>query len=463
VVLLRNKEFKALQNKLDSLSRIAYATSVVNNVNYQYPTWSKVNPLDVYCSNADFYSIIKYIAESVSLIPRFLYYQKKDQQKAIKEIKALTSGTYFNSGKILSLRILQIKALEDADENDEVSKLLAQPNPYQDESEFEETLATYYLACGEFFIWKNKYDAGANEGKPFELYALNPNNVKVIVSGYFPQTITRYEYRLNGQKVLDAPPEDIIHVKTINPENPFRGLPPLKVGNKVVNLSENTNDRINAQVSNGNLPGVIFDKAIPYEESAQNVLDTKRKHLFDFLNNPTNAGVPYYSAGELGFLATGLKLTDLEALELDDVTFGKACNLYKINARLFNRKGDASYNNQQQDAKNAVLKCFLPLKYKIRNGLNTGLLPDFPDNDKLRRFVEVDVSNIPELQEDVEKMVNAVAALPVSPTGNEQRALLKYDAREEPWMDQPMIKAGYSFYDEVNIPPVDPNLLNTGT
>lgn len=459
MTILSSKQYKALTNQLSSLSKAVYGASVLNSLNYQFPTWSKVDPVDTYCTNGDIYAIIKRIAESVCLIPKYMYYVVPDQQKALKEIKAFSAASAFTPQNLLSLKILQTKALEDAKEDDPALKLIRNPNPYQNEYEFEEALASYFLACGEFFIWKYILPEGGNQGAPYEIYALNPNYLRVKVSTSFPQEITGYEYWLNGTKVIDAKPEDIIHEKTFNPQNPFRGLPPLVAGSKVVNRMESVEERVQAQADNGNLPGVIYDKAIPYEASAQPQLDAKRKHLFDFITNKENSGVPYYSAGELGFLATGLKLADLEAVELSDVDFGRACNLYKISARLFNRKGDASYNNQLSDSKNAFLYAFLPLKYKIRNALNAGLLTAFPDQNKVHRFIDIDVSSIPELQPDIEKMVNAMAALPIAPTGNEQRAMLKYDSIDLPWMNVPIIKSGYSFYDEVNIPPVDPNLL----
>src|SRR3982751_5842846 len=91
----------------------------------------------------------------------------------------------------------------------------------------------------------------------------------------------------------------------------------------------------------------------------------------------------------------------------------------------------------------------LPLAYTFRDKFNSALVNETSSSDKKKRFIDVDISGITELQDDYQQLANVLAALPITPTGNEMRELFKWDRIENPMMDVPLVKAGYSLIDDL--------------
>ncbi len=452
--IIPNREYKSIVEQSQLAALRNNAITAVNLIQQQYTDWKTIDALTKYSTNTDVYSVIKKIENKTTDIESYVYYQTDENKK----LKKIHDKNVWNIKKLIDARILQKKSLEDAPDDDDLAKLLANPNPNLSEKEFEQFLIIYLCSSGEFFVWKNKVpseNGGNNAGKPMELWQLNPNLVTVNVSKEFPQTVTQYQLDLGGSKI-SFEPDEIIHVKFPNPQNPFRGLSPLKVGSNSIQIDENAESRIYTQLKNGTLPGVIYDKAIPYEKQAQETLDKKRKALYDFQSNPNNTNTPYFTAGELGFIPTGLKLTDLDISELYDIIFGKICNLFGLSARLFNRKGESTQQNQDVDTKNAYLDCYLPIKNTIINAYNSQLAPDFPDNKTKKRFISIDTSSITVLQSDIEKQASAMWSGPGGFTLNEMRAIFNYDDSGEDGTDKILLKSGYDFVENLILPPIDP-------
>jgi HK97 family phage portal protein len=115
----------------------------------------------------------------------------------------------------------------------EVLDLLYKVNPFQTRSEFWKITTINKLITGEAF-WLKVRD---NRGKVVELWNLRPDLVTVVADP--TNYIKQYEFdKLDGSPKAIFEPTDIIHFKSPNPLNTYRGLSPLKPSQSRVETEE---------------------------------------------------------------------------------------------------------------------------------------------------------------------------------------------------------------------------------
>jgi HK97 family phage portal protein len=422
-----------------------------------YPDWTTTAASNYYTTSDQVYAVVNKIAETTSLIPFYVYYQK--DEKNLRKLNTLTNRQFYSSKGLIDILLMQQKALEDAPETDDLVKLLSTPNPYQSQQEFFLACFCYYLLNGECFIYKYKPGTGANDGRVTELYVLPPSTIIVHVGKDYPQVVTGYEFVIAGQTIYkQIPAKDIIHIKKFNPENTygydivsnyarFRGLSPLIPGNKLLTRLTAADDAAVAQLQNGGVPGIAYDA--DNQDITQETLDNYKKNFYGYLRNPDNKGLPMFTAGaNWKYVQMGLKLADLEVIELQKMDFKRLCNIYKVSTILFNSDVAATESNVNEMVKQMYTSVCLPLAYTFRDKFNNELASAV-FGDKRKRFIDVDISGITELQDDYQSLANVLSALPITPTGNEMRELFKWDRIENETMDIPLVKAGYSLIDDL--------------
>lgn len=456
-----------LRHELKSLAETSFKAAQTASINKQlnaityYPNYNNAQLTDQYVTSDQVYSVVSKIAETSALVPVYTY--AKTEEKAFKKLKDLTNRQFYTTKGIFDIQVMQTKALADP-KTDKLEQLLEKPNDYQSKVDFLTAAYTFFLLNGECIIWIERLEETANAGLPYQLHIFPPGNVTITVTQDFPQEIVGYNLSINGRIILkNVPPEDIIHWKKINTQVSlsgiqFRGLSPLQSAtNLTARLTEADLRSLN-QLKNGSLPGIVYDKSIGADELDQPVFDAQKKAFYDFTTNINNHGAPFFVGSEKGFIQTGLSAADLKLIELQNIDFKRLCNIYKVSIILFNSDVAATESNVREQIKQMYTSACLPMVYSFMSILNKTLVPLYDGVD----FINCDISSISELQDDIKLMLQAFSYLPVSLSGNELRKLVNYEPIELPWMDQPLIKQGYTFYDDVSLPPVDPSLLDTG-
>lgn len=94
--------------------------------------------------------------------------------------------------------------------------LLYNPNDFNSQREFVELSITYYLLSGDCF-WALE----RNGSKIVQIYTLRPDRVQIVLSSDRKRVVA-YEYR--DSNLTRFAPEDIVHTRNVDPENPLRGI-----------------------------------------------------------------------------------------------------------------------------------------------------------------------------------------------------------------------------------------------
>lgn len=384
-----------------------------------FPNYSVTENAERYCTTDDIYSIVKLLATTAASIPIY---------------------NYIKTGS----------KLDDAPEGNPLSLLLDEP--FAGMSTFESFYAIYAtrLVQGECILYKERPEMGPNKGKVVRLHYLQPQSVNIVVSDTWPRKIVSYEYAPDGRIVMDnIPPEDIIHMRYFNPKvsftgNELRGLSPLAVLSKRLTRVDSNNDVSTAQLQNGGVPGIVFDKTPGVTLPA---LDVRKKNFYKYLTESSNKGAPYFTGNDLGYIELGLKLVDLQVAELGMIDFKKLCNAYGVSARLFNNDGTGSENSDQGARVGLYTNAVIPEVKAVVDCLNRGLVPEFKD---AKYKLNYDTSDISELQDNYKEIVLWLEkAWWLTP--NEKREMMKYDLSTEPLFDQYLLPASLQTVEDLEM------------
>jgi len=404
----------------------------INASNAIFPSWQTIEAINQYTTIDDIYSVISYLAETAARIP-FYGYEVVDDV-AMKGYKR-------HDFKSIQKKYYKTKALQDLQQDDIFMKMLNGIS-YEDKIMYY----TILYITGELFLYKEVLELGPNAGM-VTLHALNNQNVTVLVSDNFPQRVTGYRYfdvGFDGTFSTD----DIIHVKYYNPTitngQQFRGLSPLQVLTKrVTRLDAGMNASV-AQMQNGGIPGIVYEKS----DFAIETLGQRKNDFAKYLKNSSNKGAPYFAAGEMGYLELGLKLADMEVSDLQKIDFTKICNAYKFPEVLLNNTDSSTYNNMNTALKMLYTNSILPNIHLFRDALIRGILPMYQDG--ISRTIEIDISDIPAMQDDMKTQAEALSAMWWI-TPNEKREIQDFEIIEEDAMNQIIIDSGKQLITDLTI------------
>lgn len=430
------------------LNEIKRATIVAMQERF-YPgmllnSYRAIKDTEAYVCNADAYAIIRRIAKTAAMIPIIVY--KVKDEKALKEYEFATKASDYSPQALLKKHILKTKALEPVKDDHPLSALLKNPNPHYSETDFKEGVYIFRLSTGNTMVYTPKLEFGVNAGKPGEMWVLPPQYTQPkIQRGNMPMILS---WELNmGMTPLKIPLEEIIHLKYFNTDFSTEGahllgLSPLRAGSKVLKRGEAEENYTVNSFENSGISGIVSNESVDLDDSDQAV-EATGKMKSDFYSEATgvrNARKLLFLAGKVTYTGVGLGPVDMQVIESQRVTFKKFCNLYGISDILFNNDESNVKANVQEMVRALYTNAALPEVYAWRDALNQYVCPLYK-GEKL--YVDVDISGISELQEDMKKMADIFSSLPIM-IPNLILEAFNYGKSADPNMDKVFVKTGYT-------------------
>ena len=373
-----------------------------------------------YRKNATIYSIINLISKSASTIPLCIYEKKNEND--LKRYKAMTSGTYDQSVLFKSQQ-LKKHALIELDHT-ELHELMERPNPAQSYASWISEVVAFGKLTGNRYIYGIAPETGNNIGKFKELYVM-PSQIMEIISGGMFQPVKEYQIEYNGSYRIPA--EEICHIKDFNPYydgtgSHLYGQSPLRAGLRSMTTNNEAIETGVKYLQNQTARGVLMSEEGDLNEVQAQQLKDKFRQNFQGSNN---AGDVIITPKKLSWVNFGLNASDLSLIEQYNASIKDLCNIYNVPVQLLNNTDSSTYNNQKEAKKALYQNAVIPEMLKIRDELNRWLSPKFGE----KIYIDFDFSVIPELQEEMDKVVSQMsAAWWITP--NEKRAAMSF-AEEE--------------------------------
>ena len=401
--------------------------------------------------NPDVFSMIMQMADKSRSVP---YYVKKIANNSAKsEIDRLNYATKGNLSinQLAKKRQLETKAFEEK----ELPFPLAQPNPNQTWGDIISLFKVYMKTTGNFFLYMNYPLEGNNANVPKQVYVLPSHMVQIVLKKdakvlQDENPIEKYML-IEGNRYIEFPAENIIHVKYANPFFDFSGshlygLSPIKA---LLRNIESSNEALNQNVKtikNGGAFGFIGAKDSSTPLTAEQAIALKEK-LKEMDNDSGRLSRISGMSVPLTFTRISLTTDELKPFEFLKHDQKAIANVLGWSDKLLNNDDGAKYDNVKEERKRVITDNIFPDLMLLAESLNKNFIKRFKGYENA--FLEFDITELPEMQDDIKQLVEWMTKAPL--TLNEQRAILKYEALTDDGMDVIWLDGGKKRIDEVGI------------
>jgi len=309
--------------------------------------------------------------------------------------------------------------------DDDVIRLLRNPNPTQSGNDFIQEWVGFYALKGEGFIRlvRSMGQVAGTSRLPAQMYVLNPDHMQEVVDR---QTglLTGWKY---GQIVLT--PEEVLHVKDFNPYNQYRGLSPLEAIRNEMLVDKSTVEFNKRFFDNSAVPEYVLS-------TDKTLTEPQRKQLIQWVEQ-RHKGVK--NSFKMGVLEGGLKAEtlgsthkDMDFIEQKRWSREEILGIWRSPKALFNITEDLNYATFVGQMKIFWIYTLMPIMRKFEDGINAKLVK--PYNNKVH--FGFNLQNVSAFQEDFkEKVATAQQLFAMGVPLNEINEKLNLGFSELPWGD----------------------------
>ena len=384
--------------------------------------------------NATVYSIVDLISKSASNI-KMCVYEKVDETYA-KEYQTLIKGA-MNDNAIFKAEQAKKRAYKSAD-NSDLAKFLENPNPKQGQAEFITDLIAFESLTGDGFIWGLSPESGRQQGRIKEMHVL-PSQLVEIVGGDILEPIKGYTLNwLSYNKSI--PSDQVAHIKNFNPDysrvgTHLYGQSPLQAAYRNLEMNNDAITTGSKYLTNQGARGILTSQDNMLTAEHASALRDKYKSMYSGVDN---AGEIMVTNHDFKWIEMGLPLADLALIEQYNLSIKDLASAYKVPSILLNDTQSSTFNNYREAKKAFYLQSVFPKLIAVRDELNRWLTPTYGS----QYYIDFDFLSVPELQEDMEKVVRQLS-LAWWLTPNEKRQAMKYEPIDQKEMDEIHMLANY--------------------
>ncbi len=267
-----------------------------------------------------------------------------------------------------------------------------------------ETLAAHVLLHGNGYVQIVK-DAS---GKPFELFALRPDRVRVVPGpDGWP---CAFEYRAGGQLVtLPLEDEDgwpnVIHIKSMHPLEDHYGAGALAAAQQAVAIHNAAAEWNRALLENAARPsGALVYETDDGAGLTKDQFERLKSELATAFSGSGNAGRPMLLDGGLKWQSMALSPADMDFATLKSAAAREIALAFGVPPMLLGIPGDNTYSNYREANRALWRLTLMPLAEKLFGALREGLEPWFPEAS-----LSVDLDRVTALSEDRERLWKQVS------------------------------------------------------
>jgi HK97 family phage portal protein len=277
-----------------------------------------------------------------------------------------------------------------------LQRLIDQPNPDFAFAEMMELMSQNIDLAGNSY-WTLIRAGNANQ--PMEMWPVLPQGVKIQAGK--TRLIDLYRYQYNGV-TRDIQPEDMIHVKTVNPNDFLFGIPTIQAAGRAIDIDRESSTWQLGSMQNRGISdyAIIIDPDTTPEQMARLRELHKEKQ-----SGSANARAPFFTTRDI-------KTLNQSATELDFVAsrakiWEEICSAMGVPPVMVGIMDNATLANIETARKIFWIDTMIPVLRMIRSQLNAQLASQFGPEWCL----EYDTSDVEALREDYSKKLDEAAKL----------------------------------------------------
>jgi len=422
-----------------------------------------------YSSSAGLFSVLNLLIRKACTMPWYPYEIKKGSEAkvALNRWRAKSKAPGALNGSTIDGIIKERKSAFDDSmivDGSPLARRLQKPSENQTQDEFFENCLGFMLTSGEANIWGNTGDPNDIKGEFAEILVLptqfiddynDPNDLHGING-----------YRFSAGSGINIAKENLVRWKNWHPDFDqsdrihMRGISPVEVAWRTYLMELEGGNSMANTLKNGGARGAFSPAAIgnmPTKWTEAQV-DMAMQQVRAWSKGVQNNGTIGVMAQPVDYHNFGLSPVDMDIIKVMDLTLHQWCRVFGVPTVLFDSE-HTSDNNYQNAMRDLVSNTVVPMLSRLRDKLNGWLLPRYGLEGKV--WIDFDVSALPELQRDMDKMVNwVVKAWMLSP--NQQLELMGYEPSADPLMNEIYIPGNLKKLSDVGMDlsplPNDPNV-----
>lgn len=404
-----------------------------------------------YNMNPDVYAIIN--KQTVKTVSVPYYIKKVEDKQSYSKLRQLELST---KGNLSLLQLIKKKSLElKAYSDKEMAFPLEDPNPTQTWADIIALYKTYMKTTGNFYQYNMSPKDGKNAGVPQQVYAL-PSQLMQIVLKPNAQLLTTenpidHYMLIEGQQFIKFDVEDIIHVKYANPNfdmngSHLYGMSPLRSALRNINSQNSAIDGNIKMLQSSGAFGFLHSKGgnVWTVDQAASIKD----RLKEMDASPERLAKIAGSSAEIGFTRISLTTEELKPFDYLDWDRKTIANVLNYPDELLNNdtSGALQGNNNNDARKQLITDDIKPDLVLLQNAYNKSFIPKFKGYEN--SIIEWDVTELPEMQQDMKTQAEALNLIPVTP--NEKRSVFGYETLNDDGMDTVWLPANLKRIDDVS-------------
>ncbi len=395
-----------------------------------------------YGENPDVNAIVNQMASKTTAVP---YYIKQiDDEDSLKKLKRFPINPTYQQK--LAINKLKQKAYKT---DSELPMPIERPNPVQTWSDILFLFKVYLKVCGNVYLYKMSPSDGMNAGVPLQLYILPSHWVQIVLkkgaNSLSVESPIDYFILQQGQQLVRFEANSIIHIKRSNPFFDFSGsqlygFSELMAAIRNINSSNSFIDTNVKTSQNSGVYGFIHagDGQSPLTSDQAKEL---KDRLVEMDNSEMKLSNIAGSSAKLGFTQIGLKTSELKPFDFLSNDRRTLANCLNWNVDLLNeeRSGNGfGVDTLIEARKRVIIDNIKPDLDLFASYFNPEFIQLFKGYENTE--IEFDISELPEMQTDMETMSKWVNSVPL--TLNERREVFNYEEIDDEMMNEVYIPTG---------------------
>jgi|694.fasta_scaffold06677_30 hypothetical protein len=395
-----------------------------------------------YGNNPDVNAIVNQQASKTTAVPYCI--KKIEDEDALKKLKSFPNNPTFQQKLVINK--LKKKAYET---DTELPMPLERPNINQSWNDIFFLYKLYLKVCGNVYLYKQTVSDGMNTGKPVQLYILPSHWMQIVLKKNANlisiENPIDYFIMEQGNQFVKFPAENIIHIKRPNPfydnsGSHLYGYSELMAAIRNINSSNNAIDNNTKTMLNSGVYGFIHAGSggtpLTYEQG-----QSLKERLVEMDNNPARLSNIAGASHDVGF--TRISLTTDELKPFDYLSYDRRtlANCLNWNVDLLNEEKNGSgfgVDTMNEARKRVITDNIKPDLDLLAEYLNLEFIRKFKGYEDAE--IEWDISELPEMQTDMETMSKWVNSVPL--TLNERREVFNYEEIDDEMMNEIYIPNG---------------------
>ena len=285
--------------------------------------------------------------------------------------------------------------------------ILEKPNEHWSRADLIGLISMHLDLAGRAFVSKVRLSEGLSEllgGSLVELWALNPDKVTPIKSR--THYIEAFEHTQGDSTRKRYDPEDICHIRLVDPADPHNGLGPTEAAAYPIDTEVEAAKWQKNQLKNDCRPGGVymFDKHLSKSQRA-----SAEETIEDRFKGGANAGRTLVLGGGGKYARATSTPVEMDHIQSRKANREEICSGYGVPPVLVGILDRATYSNFETALEVFWQLTMVPRMGIIGGALNRSLVPEYGDPSTLR--IVPDYSGIPQLNSIDRNTVLSVASL----------------------------------------------------